>query len=205
MNTSAKTGGGLVAARAVCCAATILPAVLAGTGLAALGGVAWAWGGGLSALAAVAGGGWLYFASRRTSPALADANAKGFIAEARAQGCGCGSRVATEGAPIACTLGAGDFKDRAAEIRDLAGRALRNAKRTPLMLTLTYAPEAADEVRALMAKEQECCPFLIFGLKQSPDAVELAIIAPPSAQEAADVLFDHFAPDLAASKQKETA
>lgn len=205
MNTSVKIGGGLVAACAVCCAATILPAVLAGTGLAALGGVAWAWGGGLSALAAVAGGGWLYFASRRTSPALADADAKSFTAEARAQGCGCGSRVATEGAPIACTLGAGDFKDRAAEIRDLAGRALRNAKRTPLTLTLTYAPEAADEVRALMAKEQECCPFLIFGLKQSPDAVELAIIAPPSAQEAADVLFDHFVPDLAASKQKEIA
>lgn len=115
-------------------------------------------------------------------------------------------RVATEEAPpIACTLGAGDFKDRTAEIRDLARRALRNAKRTPLTLTLTYAPEAVDDVRALMAKEQECCPFLIFGLKQTSDAVELAIIAPPSAQEAADVLFDHFAPDLAASKQKEIA
>lgn len=205
MNTSAKIGGGLVAACAVCCTAPILPALLAGTGVAALGGAAWAWGGGLAALTVVAGGGWLYVASRRTSPAPINADAKGCNTEPPAQGCGCGSRAATEEAPIACTLGAGDFKDRTAEIRDLARRELRNAKRTPLTLTLTYAPEAIDEVRALMAKEQECCPFLIFGLKQTADAVELAIIAPPSAQEAADVLFDHFAPDLAASQQKEMA
>lgn len=201
MNTSAKIGGGVVAACAVCCAAPVLPALLAGTGVAALGGAAWAWGGGLAALVVLAAGGWAFVARSPTSPVLANADAKSFIAKARAQGCGCGSHVENEDAPIACTLGAGDYKDRTAEIRDLARRALRNAKRTPLTLTLAYAPEAADEVRALMAKEQECCPFLIFGLKQTADAVELAIIAPPSAQEAAHALFDHFAPELAASKQ----
>jgi hypothetical protein len=71
-------------------------------------------------------------------------------------------------------------------------------------LTLTYAPEAAEDVRALMVKEQECCPFLTFHLNQAATSVELAIAAPPSARDAADALFDHFTPELAASKNRET-
>ncbi len=208
MNTSVKVGGSLVAACAVCCAATVVPVLLAGTGIAALGGAAWVWGGALATLAAVAAGGFLYmYMSRRTAaPSVCETDANQLIADARARGCGCGSAAKKQQTPIACTLDAGDFKERTAEIRDLARRALRDAKRMPLTLTLTYAPEAADEVRAMMAKEQECCPFLTFGLKQTADAVELAIIAPPLAHEAADAVFDHFAPGLAAfNNQKEIA
>lgn len=203
MNSSVKIGGGVIAACAACCAVSVVPAFLAGTSLAAVSAAAWTWGGGLAALAIVAaGGGVLYLARRK--PATTARNANLLIGAAREHGCGCGA-AASEKTPIACTLGAEDFKQRTADIRELARRALRDSKRTPLSLTLTYAPEAADELRVLMAKEQECCPFLTFGLKQTADAVELAIIAPPSAREAADALFDHFAPELAASKIKEIA
>ena len=57
-----------------------------------------------------------------------------------------------EAAPIACTLTRGDFKDRASWIRELASRSLRAARRTPLALHLTYAPEAAAQVRELVAE-----------------------------------------------------
>lgn len=201
MNTTLKIGGGVVAACAACCAVSIVPAVVTGASLAALGSAAWVWGAGLSALAVIAVSGALYLLQRRASST--SANASALIASARAESCGCGSPSKHE-SPIACTLGAGDFNERAAEMRDLARRALRDAKRAPLTLTLTYASEAAEEVRALMVKEQECCPFLAFDLKQAATSVELVIVAPPSAREAADALFDHFAPELAASKNRET-
>jgi hypothetical protein len=82
---------------------------------------------------------------------------------------------------------------------------LRHASRTPLTLTLTYAPEALDEVRDLVAKEQTCCAFLTFDLKSNASAVLLTITAPESAAEAADMLFDHFAPELASPNLEETA
>jgi hypothetical protein len=203
MNTTLKIGGGVVAACTACCAFSIVPALVAGTSLAALGSAAWMWGGGLAALVAIAVGGTLYLGQRKASSTSANFRANTRIASARGESCGCGPS-GKDDTPTACTLGAGDFNERTAEIRDLARRALRDAKRAPLTLTLTYAPEAAEEVRILMTKEQECCPFLAFELKQTAASVELVVVAPPSAREAADVLFDHFAPELATSKNKET-
>ena len=72
-------------------------------------------------------------------------------------------------------------------------------------LTLTYGPEALEEVRDLMHKEQTCCAFLAFDLKSNSREVVLTITAPQEAAEATDLLFDHFAPELAASNLKETA
>lgn len=190
MNTTMKVGGGVVAACAACCAVSVVPALLAGTSIVALGGAALAWGAGLLLLAVPAAAG-AYYLSRRQ-------------AAVPSSGCGCASTTQDE-AVIACTLGAGDFKMRTAEMRGLARRSLRHASRRPLSLTLTYEPEARDEVRALVAKEQECCPFLTFSVREKSDAIEVAIIAPAAAAEAADPLFDHFAPELAASNTKEIA
>ena len=119
-----------------------------------------------------------------------------------ADSCGCGPSCPTasnEDEPIACTLGASDFNERVAGIRDLARRSLRHASRTPLSLSLHYAPEAVEEVRDLVRKEQTCCAFLDFHLKHDSTGVFLTINAPASAAEAADALFGHFAPELAAS------
>mgnify|MGYP003383219465 FL=1 len=168
MNTSVKIGSGVVAACAACCAVSVVPAFLAGTSLAAISAATLTWSGSLAALAVAAAAAALYLAHRKAATRAPSANL--LISAAREQGCGCTSAEPQE-TPIACTLGADDFKQRAADIRDLARRALLDARQTPLTLALTYAPEAADEVRALMTKEQECCPFLTFGMKQSADAV----------------------------------
>jgi hypothetical protein len=79
----------------------------------------------------------------------------------------------------------------------LAGRSLLRAERKPLLLSLTYAPEALDAVQDLVAKESECCSFLDFDLRHDGRGVYLAIAAPIDALAAADELFAHFAPELA--------
>jgi hypothetical protein len=192
-----------MAACAACCAVSIVPAFVAGTSLAALGSAAWVWGGGLFALVVMATGGALYLVQRHASSTSASFCANAPIVSSPGESCGCDPSGKQE-AVIACTLGVGDFSERTAEIRDLARRALRDAERGPLTLKLTYAPEAAEEVRALVLKEQECCPFLAFDLEQTATSVEPVVVAPPSAREAADVLFEHFAPELATSNPKET-
>jgi hypothetical protein len=204
MNSTTKLAGGLTAACAACCAVSIVPAFLAGTSVAAIGGAASTWGIGVAALAipVVA----LYGLSRRKArPNRPDANFQALMAS---ESCGCGpscGSAATDDVPIACTLDVGDFKERAAYIRDLARRALRHASWTPLTLTLTYEPEALEEVRELVRKEQTCCAFLDFELRSNSSNVLLTITAPKAATDAADMLFDHFAPDLAASNSKENA
>ena len=146
MNTTLKLGGG---AAVTCVPAALFPLFrqcLAGTGMAAIGGAAFAWEIGLIALAVPAAGGVYYFLSRRKATAVPNARFQQLMPAARTEGCGCGpscSSSAEEEAPIACTLDAGDFKERTASIRDLARRSLRHALAHPLTLTLTYEPERA--------------------------------------------------------------
>jgi hypothetical protein len=195
-----KLAGGLTAACAACCAVSIIPALVAGTSLAAIGGAGSVWGFGVAALAVPFAA--LYVLSRRKAgPARPNTD---FQTPMASESCGCGpscGSATTDDAPIACTLDVGDFKERTAHIRDLARRALRHASRTDLTLTLTYEPEALAEVRELVRKEQTCCAFLDFDLRSNSGSVLLTITAPKTAADAADMLFDHFAPELAASKE----
>lgn len=204
MNSTMKLAGGLTAACTACCAVSILPALLAGTSLAMIGGAVSTWGIGLAALAVPVAA--LYVLSRRKAgPAHPNPDFQTLIAS---ESCGCGQSCGSakmDDVPIACTLDVGDFKERTAYFRDLARRALRNASRTQLTLALTYEPEALEEVRELVRKEQTCCAFLDFDLKSNSSTVLLTITAPKSAADAADMLFDHFAPDLAAANSKENA
>jgi hypothetical protein len=205
MSSKLKTGG-VVAACAACCAVSIVPALLAGTGLAAIGG-AFAWEVGLVALAGVALGG-AYYVVRRKPATKSQATFQNLMASATDESCGCGpacGSASPEEQPIACALDAGDFKERTARIRALARHSLRHASRGPLTLTLIYAPEALEVVGELVAQEQTCCAFLTFDLRNDASAVILTITAPKAAAEAADALFDHFAPDLATSNIKELA
>jgi hypothetical protein len=102
-----------------------------------------------------------------------------------------------EAAPIACTLTPGDFTARVGRIRDLAARSLRTARREPLRLHLSYAPEAAQEVRGLVREEQGCCAFLQFDVQDDACGLHVTITAPEEARDAADALFAHFAPEWA--------
>jgi hypothetical protein len=123
---------------------------------------------------------------------------------ATAPGCGCGEACATrDTVPIACTLGADDFKERTEWIRNLSRHSLLKADRSPLTLSLTYRSDATSDVDQLVAKERACCSFLDFDIHHDPEGIRLRITAPPDAGEVADILFDHFAPDLARQHGKE--
>jgi hypothetical protein len=100
--------------------------------------------------------------------------------------------TSTESPPIACTLAAGDFKDRVGWIRELSAKSLRSHHRDGLTLQLTYDRPAAADVHDLVRREQACCCFLHFDVHESADAVHLTIAAPPEAQSAADELFGYF-------------
>jgi hypothetical protein len=83
--------------------------------------------------------------------------------------------------PIACTLTPGDLRERLGLIRAPAD-ALLGHDRHGLVLTLRYAPEAVERVRAMVASEQHCCAFVTFDVRVQPDVVEVTIAAPENAR-----------------------
>ncbi|RWX11872.1 hypothetical protein EHI42_23460 [Rhizobium hidalgonense] len=186
MNSTMKLAGLGVAACAACCAAPLLT-LTAGSGVAA-GAAITAWGPGALMVALPLGT--LLLLSRRK------AVAGGSTFAVSASDCGCGSCAndAKEEMPIACTLDAGDFKARTAQIEALAAQHLQRVSRQPLSIELTYATEALAELRDLVRKETECCAFLDFDLAETSEGIRLRITAPEAAREAADTLFANFAP-----------
>ncbi len=80
--------------------------------------------------------------------------------------------------PIACSLGATEYRSRIAWIENLTRQALRSHVRDDLVLRLSYTPEAAADVRKMVEQERICCPFLTFDLQQSPEAASVTITAP---------------------------
>lgn len=95
-------------------------------------------------------------------------------------------------APIACTLESGDFKERLGWIAELNRAALLDTRREGMQLVLSYRPDHADNVRELVRREQQCCAFLNFDLKEERGRVILAIEAPEGATEALDAIFEPF-------------
>lgn len=105
-----------------------------------------------------------------------------------------------EPAPIACALGSGDFQRRLAWIAELNRDALRSRKRDGFKLELSYAPDALDRVREMIAREEECCAFLTFELHPEGDTLRLVIAAPEGARDALDTVFQPFeAPESASA------
>lgn len=84
MQTTTKLGGAAILACAACCAVSIVPAVLAGTSLVAIGGAASTWGVWLAALALPVVG--IYAISRRKAAPNADVEVP-----SEADSCGCGA------------------------------------------------------------------------------------------------------------------
>jgi len=96
-------------------------------------------------------------------------------------------------APIACTLGAGEFQARVAGLAALNAAALRHVRRDDLVLELTYAPGARDDVLEMVRRERECCGFLGFNVRDDALGVRVVVTAPEAARAAADTLFESFA------------
>jgi hypothetical protein len=99
-----------------------------------------------------------------------------------------------ESAPIACALTPGDYKARLAWINELAADSLLSHERRDLELELVYATEAAQRVREMVRKEQDCCAFLSFELDEQPSQVRLTIKVPERARQAADTLLGQYLP-----------
>lgn len=87
-----------------------------------------------------------------------------------------------ENAPIACTLGAGEFRERLAWIAALRRDALLKWTWSGLTLTLCFAPHATERVHELMRREQACCPFLRFELQEQAGEVRLVVTVPEGAR-----------------------
>lgn len=94
--------------------------------------------------------------------------------------------------PIACTLGAGAYRERLAWLAELNQSALRHVLREGTQLILCYDLQAAGDVREMVRREQECCAFLDFTLVENERELTLAITAPEAAREALDTVFDPF-------------
>ena len=105
----------------------------------------------------------------------------------------------TETQPIACALSGIDFEDRLARIEELTRDALRGYERTGLSLTLRYASHARQRVEELVRKEQACCSFLSFSIREHADELWLTIKAPEDAQTTVNALFEPFLPKFSNS------
>ncbi len=93
--------------------------------------------------------------------------------------------------PIACTLRPDEYRDRTAELVELAEGALRT--RTPIAggesLTFASGPRTEERLRAAVAAEASCCPFLRMDLRSEPDGLVLDITGPAEAEPIIAELF----------------
>jgi hypothetical protein len=114
-----------------------------------------------------------------------------------------GNTMATMKAlPVACTLGAAELRERLGLITTLTRDSLMSYRRSDLALELRYPPDALDRVRAMVAGESHCCPFLDFALREEAAVVRVTITAPDRAREAADELFAYFIAGAAALQDR---
>lgn len=97
-------------------------------------------------------------------------------------------------APIACTLSAMEFKDRAATIAQLTATSLLSHRIDGCTAHLLYHQDAKKAVEQLVQQEKACCGFLSFEMGQSSDGITLTITAPQEAQSDAEALFAHLLP-----------
>jgi hypothetical protein len=91
---------------------------------------------------------------------------------------------------IACSLSPGDYAQRLREFSKLFATSLRDARREPtrLHLVLDAATASEDQVRDLLRREQECCPFFSFNVEAAERAVRVEAGVPDGAGECLDDL-----------------
>jgi hypothetical protein len=94
-------------------------------------------------------------------------------------------------APIACTLSTEDYRTRLAELRAVSAY-LKDVRRGEGTVHLTYERVAANRVRDLVQKEQLCCAFLKFEMREEESGFHLTITAPEEVRASAELLFENF-------------
>jgi hypothetical protein len=91
---------------------------------------------------------------------------------------------------IACSLTPGEYQERLGEFRRLFATSLQDSRREPTRLYLRLAAATAREadVRDLLRREQECCPFFTFEIQPAGDVVLVEAGVPDGADECLDEL-----------------
>ncbi|KKW64830.1 hypothetical protein BST23_19480 [Mycolicibacterium elephantis] len=89
----------------------------------------------------------------------------------------------------ACNLPPGDYRKRLAWIGELNSSALREYRRADREVELRYDASAVDQVREFVRRERECCPLLVFTVREDRDAVVVRIEVPEDLSRSADELF----------------
>jgi hypothetical protein len=91
---------------------------------------------------------------------------------------------------IACSLSPGDYAQRLRDFRPLFASSLRASRREPTRLHLTLDPSTAreEEVRDLLRREQECCPFFNFSVEATAAELRIQAEVPEGAEECLDDL-----------------
>lgn len=91
--------------------------------------------------------------------------------------------------PIACSLTVGVQRERRGEAAALLERSL--VAREPIAggVRLRLRRDSEDELRDLVRREQECCPFFRFSFRDEGPELVLDATAPDEARELLDELF----------------
>ena len=92
---------------------------------------------------------------------------------------------------IACTLSPAEYRQRTEELTALAVHGLRSREPTAdgLRLVFSDGAHAEEDLRAAIAAEAKCCPFLKLDLTRSAHGLVLEITGPEHAQDAIAELF----------------
>lgn len=98
--------------------------------------------------------------------------------------------------PISCSLTGAEYRERLADLGELARDALR--ERRPIdggaRLTFDDSAEVRERLEALVAAEAECCPFLAMRLHAADGRLVLDVTGPDAA---APILAELLAPSRA--------
>lgn len=101
----------------------------------------------------------------------------------------------SEALPIACSLSAGDLKQRLAAIAEIGKESLIDQATERGQHLLRFRSDAATRKRLeeIVAAEAECCSFLVVALEERDGDLILSIAAPEDGQPVADELGAAFA------------
>jgi hypothetical protein len=83
-------------------------------------------------------------------------------------------------------------QERLAEYQQLFATALISRERTDTGIRFRLRHDTLDQVRALAAKEKQCCPFFEFQVTVDGDAVvwDASVVDDPLAREILDAFYD---------------
>lgn len=101
----------------------------------------------------------------------------------------------SEALPIACSLSAGDLKQRLAAIAQIGEKSLIDHTTEDGRQVLRFRSDAGTRKRLeeIVAAESECCSFLDLALEERDGELILSITAPEDGQAVADELAAAFA------------